>query len=90
MLNTAVGQSSHTLPLVAPAFETGLQGFVRIINHSDRAGTVNVTASNGRMLTDSSSFALAIRSHCPSWRSKASSVRSVGSTSHRWATGSRA
>ena len=45
----AYGQSTppaatHTLPLVAPASEAGLQGFVRIINHSDRAGTVEVRA----------------------------------------------
>ena len=35
-------------------------------------------ASNGRMLTGSSSFALAISRHSPSWSSNASRVRSVG------------
>ena len=40
--------------------------------------------SNGRMLTASSFFALAISSHCRSSSSHASRVRSVGSTSHRY------
>ena len=48
-----------------------------------RSPRLKVIASNGRMLTGSSSFALAIRSHCPSWSPNASRVRSVGSTSHR-------
>ena len=36
--------ASHTLPLVTAASNTGLAGFVRIINHSDRAGTVSILA----------------------------------------------
>ena len=40
----SAGQSTHTLPLVAPASERALQGFARIINHSDRAGTVEIHA----------------------------------------------
>ena len=35
---------SHTLPLVTAASNTGLAGFVRIINHSNRAGTVSILA----------------------------------------------
>ena len=34
---------THTLPLVLAA-GTGLHGFVRVINHSDEAGTVQVEA----------------------------------------------
>ena len=48
-----------------------------------RSPRLNVIASKGRKLTGSSSFALPMRSHCPSWSSNASSVRSVGSTNHR-------
>ena len=40
----AGAQFTHTLPLVARASEAGLEGFVRIINHSARAGTVEVRA----------------------------------------------
>ena len=43
-------------------------------------------ASNGRMLTGSSSFAVPISTHSPSRSSNASNVRSVGSTSYRWRT----
>ena len=55
-----------------------------------RSPRLKVIASKGRMLTGSSSFALAIRSHCPSCSSNASRVRSIGSTSHRYPTPSRA
>ena len=65
---------------------------------SDRAGPrygqrspkLKVIASNGRMLIGSSSFATAISTHSPSRSSNASKVRSVGSTSHRCRTASRA
>ena len=36
--------SVHALPLMTPASNTALQGFVRIINHSDRAGEVSISA----------------------------------------------
>ena len=50
---------------------------------AQRSPRLKVIASNGRMLTGSSSFALAISNHCPSRSSNASRVRSIGSTSHR-------
>ncbi len=59
-------------------------------HQGQRSPRLKVIASNGRMLTGSSSFALPISSHCPSWSSNASRVRSAGSTSHRCATPSRA
>ena len=55
-----------------------------------RSPRLKVIASKGRTLTGSSSFALAISNHCPSCSSNASRVRSVGSTSQRCATPSRA
>ena len=51
-----------------------------------RSARLKVIASKGRMLTGSSSFAVAMSTHSPSRSSKASRVRSVGSTSHRWPT----
>ena len=36
--------STRVLPLVLPASNIGRQGFVRIINHSERAGEVRITA----------------------------------------------
>ena len=36
--------SAHALPLVTPASSIARQGFVRIINHSDRSGAVSITA----------------------------------------------
>ena len=59
-------------------------------HQGQRSPRLKVIASKGRMLTGSSSFALAISSHCTSWSSNASRVRSAGSTSHRCATPSRA
>ena len=35
---------THTLPFVPPASSATQQGFVRVINHSDRAGEVRITA----------------------------------------------
>ena len=55
-----------------------------------RSARLKVIASKGRMLTGSSSFALAMSTHWPSRNSNASSVRSAGSTSHRCPTPSRA
>ena len=55
-----------------------------------RSPRLKVIASNGPMLTGSSSIAVAIRTHSPLRSSNASSVRSVGSTSHRWGTPARA
>jgi hypothetical protein len=40
----ALAQNSHTLPLFMPASNMAQQGFVRIINHSDQAGTVTIHA----------------------------------------------
>ena len=51
-----------------------------------RSPRLKVIASNGRMLTGSSFFAVAIGTHSPSRSSNASRVRSAGSTSHRWRT----
>ena len=39
-----LAQSVHTLPLFMPASDTVRQGFVRIINRSDEAGTVTIYA----------------------------------------------
>ena len=41
---TAVAQSKHTLPLFVSASHQTLQGVVRIINRSERAGTVTIHA----------------------------------------------
>ena len=38
------GAATHTLPLVPPASNDARQGFIRILNHSDRAGTVSIHA----------------------------------------------
>ena len=48
-----------------------------------RSPRLKVTASKGRMRTGASSCAVAISTHSPSRSSKASRVRSAGSTSHR-------
>jgi hypothetical protein len=40
--------SAHTLPMVPPASNLEQQGFVRIINNSDRAGEVTITAIDDR------------------------------------------
>ena len=40
----ALAQHQHGLPLVLPASNAGLQGQVRIVNHSSRAGTVRIHA----------------------------------------------
>ena len=37
-------QNTHTLPLVLPASNAALTGFVRIVNNSSGAGTVRITA----------------------------------------------
>ena len=37
-------QNEHTLPLVLPASGAGIEGFVRVVNLSDRAGTVRIHA----------------------------------------------
>ncbi len=40
----ALAQQHHSIPLVTPASNLAQQGFVRIINHSDRGGTVSIHA----------------------------------------------
>ena len=40
----ASAQNTHTLPLVLPVTDSGIEGFVRIVNRSDRAGTVRIHA----------------------------------------------
>ena len=55
-----------------------------------RSPRLKLTASKGRTCTGSASIAVAISTHSPSRSSKASKVRSIGSTSHRCATPSRA
>ena len=55
-----------------------------------RSPRLKLTASKGRTCTGSSSFAVANSTHSPSRSSKASKVRSIGSTSHRCGTSSRA
>ena len=40
----AAAQNTHTLPLVLPASIAALTGFVHIINRSEQAGTVGMTA----------------------------------------------
>lgn len=55
-----------------------------------RSPRLKVTASKGRIWTGASSCAVAINTHFPSRSSNASTVRSAGSTSHRWPTPSRA
>ena len=46
LVSLAAGAATHTLPLVlpGPASSQSLQGFVRILNQSDRAGTVSIRA----------------------------------------------
>ena len=58
----------------------------RVSGYGHRSPRLKVIASKGRMLTGSSSFAVAMSTHSPSRSSNASKVRSVGSTSHRWPT----
>ena len=48
-----------------------------------RSPRLKVTAAKGRMRTGASSCAVAISTHSPSRSSKASRVRSAGSTNHR-------
>ena len=40
----AAGAATHTLPYVPPASSQALQGFIRVLNQSDRAGTVSIHA----------------------------------------------
>ena len=40
--------TTHTLPMVPPASNTEQQGFVRVINNSNRAGEVEITAIDDR------------------------------------------
>ena len=42
----SMAQNTHTLPYVLPASNAALTGFVRIINNSDQAGTVSITATD--------------------------------------------
>ena len=42
--STAPQTNSHTLPFLPPASNVNRAGFARIINYSNRAGTVNITA----------------------------------------------
>ena len=46
LVQAALAQSPflHSLPLVKPASNATVQGFIRIINHSDRDGTVQIRA----------------------------------------------
>ena len=42
--SAALAQNTHTLPLFMSASDGDRQGFVRVINRSDRAGTVTIHA----------------------------------------------
>ena len=42
--HTTAAQNTHTLPLVLPATDARPDGFVRIVNRSERAGTVTIHA----------------------------------------------
>ena len=42
--SATMAQNSHTLPLVLPASNAALTGFVRIVNHTEQSGTVRITA----------------------------------------------
>ena len=84
------GSRSTVTCFAIRAGKPGQAGPRTLAPQGQRSPRLKVIASNGRMLTGSSSFALAISSHCPSWSSNASSVRSTGSTSHRCSTPSRA
>ena len=44
----AFAQAEHDIPLVISASNAGQQGFVRIINHSNRPGTVRIHAIDDR------------------------------------------
>ena len=44
----ALSQIAHSFPLVTPASNTRQVGLVRILNHSDQAGTVNIHAIDDR------------------------------------------
>ena len=52
-LSRGVAPGQRTIPLVLPASEAGRQGFVRIINRSNRAGSVSIEAidDTGRHFT---------------------------------------
>ena len=43
-VSVAAGATMHTLPLVLHASDPAQQGFVRVLNQSDRAGTVRIRA----------------------------------------------
>ena len=73
-----------------PALGRAGKGHREGLRYGQRSPRLNVIASNGRIETASSSFAHAMSTHSPSRSSNASRVRSVGSTSHRCATPSRA
>ena len=38
------GAATHTLPLVLPVSSEALEGFVRVLNQSDRAGSIRIHA----------------------------------------------
>ena len=44
LVSLTAGAATHTLPLVLSASSQALQGFVRVVNLSDRAGTVSIRA----------------------------------------------
>ena len=44
LASLTAGAATHTLPLVLPASSQSLQGFVRVLNQSDQAGTVSIRA----------------------------------------------
>ena len=46
VVSTALSQDKHALPLMPPASNEAMQGFVRIINLSDKAGDVHIYATD--------------------------------------------
>ena len=42
----ASAQNTHTLPLVLPVTDVGIEGFVRVVNHSGQSGTVRIHATD--------------------------------------------
>ena len=91
------GVGGHPVPLRIRTDDESDREYGKVVGRLDRgpdqghrSPRLEVIASNGRMLTGSSSFAIAISTHSASRSSYASSVRSAGSMSHRWRTPERA
>ena len=82
-------QASRTIRLSQYAIFISRHRYGSAAIQGHRSPMLKVIASSGRILTRSSSFALANSSHRPSCSLDASRVRSVGSTSYSQSNGAR-